>query len=101
MDLISTRRRTVTAKAEELVDAFEARYGRAPNGLERDRLLQQATLLTRGRSRTPGRPASSCSTGSTRRLRADIAGGLAGVAHTVLAARGDTARPRRRGRRRR
>ena len=47
MELISTRRHKVTAKAAELVDAFETRYGRAPNGLERDRLAQQATLLTR------------------------------------------------------
>ena len=30
MDLSSTRRRKLTAKAEELVGAFETRYGRAP-----------------------------------------------------------------------
>src|SRR4029079_18385500 len=47
MDLISTRRLKLTAKAEELIEAFEARKGRAPNGLERERLMQQATLMTR------------------------------------------------------
>ena len=47
MALISTRRHAITAKAAELIAAFEQRYGRAPNGLERDRLAQQATLMTR------------------------------------------------------
>jgi hypothetical protein len=40
MDLISTRRRKLTAKAEELVRAFETRYGRGPSGLGRERLMQ-------------------------------------------------------------
>lgn len=47
MDLISTRRHKVTAKAAELIEAFEVRNGRSPNGLERDRISQQATLMTR------------------------------------------------------
>jgi conjugative relaxase-like TrwC/TraI family protein len=47
MSLISTRRHAVTAKAAELVEAFETRYGRAPNGYEYERLAQQATLATR------------------------------------------------------
>jgi len=47
MSLISSRRHAVTAKAGELIEAFEEKHGRAPNGLERDRLSQQATLMTR------------------------------------------------------
>ncbi|MGD9528651.1 MAG: MobF family relaxase, partial [Pseudonocardia sp.] len=47
MDLISSRRRKVTAKAAELIEAFEQKHGRAPNGLERDRLSRQATFATR------------------------------------------------------
>ena len=69
MDLISSRRRKVTAKAEELFAAFEARFGRAPNNAERDRLSRQATFATRaakshdGRDpragARPGRPAAA------------------------------------------
>ena len=47
MDLFSSRRRAVTAKAEELIAAFEAPYGRAPTPAERSHIAQQATLATR------------------------------------------------------
>jgi TrwC relaxase len=89
MDLISTRRRKLTAKAEELVGAFEARYGRAPNGLERERLMQQATLLTRAAKSHTGETREQLLDRIDARIRADIAGGLAGVAQMALAARGD------------
>jgi hypothetical protein len=88
MDLISTRRRKVTAKAEELIEAFEQRHGRAPNGLERDRLAQQATLMTRAAKSHTGETREQLLDRIDARIRADINGGLAGVAHSALAARG-------------
>ena len=81
MDLISSRRRKITAKAEELVAAFEARFGRAPNG------AGARAARPAGHARYPAR--RSRTTGETReelldrvdaQLRADVAGGLAGVA---------------------
>jgi len=88
MDLISTRRHKVTAKADELIAAFETRNGRAPNGLERDRLSQQATLLTRRAKSHTGETRDELLDRIDARIRADINGGLAGVADAVLAARG-------------
>jgi len=87
MDLISTRRRKVTAKADELIGAFETRYGRAPNGLERDRIAQQATLLTRRSKSHTGETREELLDRIDAKIRADITGGLGGVADTVLAAR--------------
>lgn len=87
MDLISTRRRKLTAKADELIEAFEARYSRAPNGLERDRIAQQATLLTRRAKSHTGETREQLLDRIDARVRADIDGGLSGVADTVLAAR--------------
>jgi conjugative relaxase-like TrwC/TraI family protein len=89
MDLISTRRHTLTAKAAELTQAFEARYGRAPNGLERERLAQQATLLTRRSKSHTGESREEVLDRVHEKLRGEIDGGLHGVAHTALAARGD------------
>ncbi|MGD9525578.1 MAG: MobF family relaxase [Pseudonocardia sp.] len=87
MDLISTRRRKVTAKAAELIEAFEQKHGRAPNGLERERLCQQATLLTRKRKSRTGETREQLLDRVDAKLRADIDGGLAGVAQAALAAR--------------
>ena len=88
MALISTRRRTLTAKADELIAAFEARRGRAPNGLERERLAQQATLLTRRAKSHDGETRAQLLDRVDGRIRADITGGLAGVAAAALDARG-------------
>ena len=90
MELISTRRRQVTAKTAELVEVFEARHGRGPNGLELDRLSQQATLLTRRAKSHTGESREEMLDRVDAKIRADIDGGLAGVAATVLDARGDT-----------
>ncbi|MGD9528652.1 MAG: MobF family relaxase [Pseudonocardia sp.] len=87
MDLISTRRRKLTAKAAELVVAFEARHGRAPNGLERERLTQQATLMTRKAKSHTGETREELLDRIDARIRTDIDGGLAGVAQAALAAR--------------
>ena len=88
MDLISTRRHQVTAKADELIAGFETRHGRAPNGLERERLSQQATLMTRAAKSHTGETRDELLDRIDARIRADIDGGLAGVADAVLAARG-------------
>ncbi|MCW2899258.1 MAG: TrwC relaxase [Streptosporangiaceae bacterium] len=93
MDLISTRRLKLTAKADELIAAFEDRYGRAPNGLERDRISQQATLLTRRAKSHTGETREQLLDRIDARVRADIAGGLVGVADNVLAARENTPEP--------
>ncbi|WP_246633755.1 MobF family relaxase, partial [Pseudonocardia nigra] len=87
MSLISTRRHAVTAKAAELIAAFETRHGRAPNGLERDRLSQQATLMTRRAKSHDGQTREQLLDRVDARLRADIDGGLAGVAQAAFAAR--------------
>ncbi|MDN5916082.1 MAG: relaxase domain-containing protein [Pseudonocardia sp.] len=93
MDLISSRRHKVTAKAEELIAAYEERHGQAPNGLQRDRLSQQATLLTRAAKSHTGESREELLDRIDARIRADIDGGLAGVADTVLAARGNGPAP--------
>ena len=90
MSLISTRRHAVTAKAAELIDAFEQKHGRAPNGLERDRLSQQATLVTRKAKSHDGESREQLLDRVDTRLRADIDGGLSGVAQAALAARDGT-----------
>ena len=93
MSLISTRRHAVTAKAAELVEAFETRYGRAPNGYEYERLTQQATLVTRAAKSHDGEDRDAMLSRIDLRLRADIEGGLAGIADAVLAARRDGVEP--------
>jgi len=87
MSLISTRRHAVTAKAAELIEAFEQRHGRAPNGVERDRLAQQATLVTRAAKTHDGETREQLLDRVDARLRADIDGGLTGIADAALAAR--------------
>jgi hypothetical protein len=85
MDLISSRRRKVTAKAEELFTAFEARFGRAPNNLERDRLSRQATFATRAAKSHDGQTREQILDRVDKQLRGEVAGGLRGVAHAALA----------------
>ena len=93
MDLISTRRLKLTAKAEELVEAFETRRGRAPNGLERERLMQQATLMTRRAKSHTGESREELLDRVDATIRADIDGGLSGVARSLLEAREQTMTP--------
>jgi conjugative relaxase-like TrwC/TraI family protein len=88
MDLFSSRTRAITPKHAELVDAFEVKFGRAPNGLERYRLGQQATFLTRAAKSHTGQSAAERLQGWDRRLRTEVAGGLAQVAHEALARAG-------------
>ena len=46
-DLFSSRRHAITAEAEHRLTAFEATIGRPANAVERTRILQAATLVTR------------------------------------------------------
>ncbi|GAY11645.1 relaxase TrwC/conjugal transfer protein TraA/DNA primase, conjugative [Pseudonocardia sp. N23] len=91
MALISSRRRAVTAKAERLIAAFETQFGRAPNNLERDRLSRQATFATRRAKSHEGLTREQLLARVDTQLRAEVAGGLAGVARDALAARDDGA----------
>ena len=84
IDLFSSRRRTITAKAENLVAAFTARFGREPSAAERDRLSRQATLATRAAKSHDGEPLADRLDRWERETRAAVAGGLAEVARHVL-----------------
>ncbi|GLZ49481.1 hypothetical protein Acsp06_56660 [Actinomycetospora sp. NBRC 106375] len=86
-DLLSSRRRAVTAKAAELIADFEARHDREANGLERDRLSRQATMVTRRAKSHEGETREQLLDRIDRQLRDEVAGGLRGVADDVLAAR--------------
>jgi conjugative relaxase-like TrwC/TraI family protein len=87
MDLFSSRTRAITPKTRALIEGFEAEFGRAPNGLERDRLAQQATLATRRAKSHTGQTREQMLRAWDQQLRAEIRGGLATLAHDVLAKR--------------
>jgi len=93
MTLISSRRHAVTAKAAELIQAYEEQTGRAPNSAQRDRLSRQATMATRRAKSHDGETREEVLARVDSQLRADIDGGLTGVAHMVLAAREDRPAP--------
>ncbi|OXM44939.1 TrwC relaxase [Amycolatopsis thailandensis] len=84
MDLFSSRRRAITKKTAALVETFEARFGRAPNSLELDRLQRQATFATRKAKSHDGETTEARLERWDRELRAEVADGLAGVARDVL-----------------
>ena len=86
-DLLSSRRRAVTAKATELIAEFEQRQGREANGLERDRLSRQATMATRRAKSHDGESREQVLDRVDSELRAEVAGGLGRVADQALAAR--------------
>ncbi|MCE3552838.1 relaxase domain-containing protein [Pseudonocardia sp. RS11V-5] len=93
MALISSRRRDVTAKAAELIADYEQRFGRTPNGLERDRLARQATLMTRRRKSHEGQTRAQVLDRVDAQLRSEVVDGLAGVARSALEARDSSAAP--------
>jgi len=84
-DLFSSRRRAVTGKAAQLVAAFQAKFSRAPNALELDRLQRQATMATRKSKSHDTETVLERLERWDRQLRAEVAGGLATVATDVLA----------------
>ena len=84
MDLFSSRRRAITAKLAGWVEEFRAHHGRDPNTLELDRLQRRATLATRRAKSATGETTAARLDRWDAELRAEVAGGLAGVAHDVL-----------------
>ncbi|GAA3251353.1 hypothetical protein GCM10017691_63770 [Pseudonocardia petroleophila] len=89
MDLFSTRRRQVTEKGAQLAAAFEAKFGRQPNSLELVRLARQATLATRRSKTHDGETREEMLERWDAALHAEIDGGLAQVADSVLAMAGE------------
>ncbi|MGH3777967.1 MAG: MobF family relaxase [Pseudonocardiaceae bacterium] len=91
MDLFSSRTRAITPKTAELVAAFEARFGHEPNALQLYRLSKQAVLATRPGKEHTGQTTEERSQRWDRMvremdegLRAELCGGLAGVAWGAL-----------------
>lgn len=84
MELFSSRRRAITKRTRELVEAFETKFGREPNSLELDRLQRQATFATRNAKTHEGESVEQRLERWDRQLRAEIAGGLESVARQVL-----------------
>jgi len=99
MELFSSRRRAITAKAAQMVRVFETRFGRAPTSLELDRLQRQATFATRRAKTHDGETFEQRLERWDRELRAEVAGGLAQVADDVLALAGKAPEPQRWSRR--
>jgi conjugative relaxase-like TrwC/TraI family protein len=93
LDLFSSRRRAITAKTAILVAAFETRFDRSPNALELDRLQRQATFATRRPKSHDGESVEQRLTRWDRELRAEVAGGLVGVARDVLHLAGESVPP--------
>ncbi|MFC5946844.1 MobF family relaxase [Pseudonocardia lutea] len=85
LDLFSSRRRAITAKTQTYVDAFTERFGREPSPLERTRLSQQATLATRAAKAHNTETLEQRLDRWEAETRTAVTGGLAEVAHTVLA----------------
>jgi conjugative relaxase-like TrwC/TraI family protein len=95
LDLFSSRRRAITRHAAELVDAFEAKFGRSPNALELDRLKRQATFATRRAKSHDGESIEQRLERFDRELRAEVSTGLAQVAADVLSLAGRAPEPER------
>ena len=84
LDLFSSRRRAISAKAEELCRAFAARHERDPSPLERTRISQQATLATRAAKSHDSEDLDARLDRWERECREARDGGLADVARGVL-----------------
>ncbi|WP_226353757.1 MobF family relaxase [Pseudonocardia sp. ICBG601] len=84
IDMFSSRRRAVTAKAADLIAAYRARHGREPSPLERTRISQRATLATRRSKSHDGETAAQRLDRWDAELRAELRTGLAEVASMVL-----------------
>jgi conjugative relaxase-like TrwC/TraI family protein len=95
LNLFSSRRRAITKATADLVRAFETRYERDPNPLERDRLQRQATLATRPRKSHDGQTTEQRLDRMEAQLRAEIDTGLLQVATDVLNLAGQAAEPER------
>ncbi|MBW0101470.1 MobF family relaxase [Pseudonocardia sp. KRD291] len=87
MGIISSRRHQVTAKTAELVEAFEARHGKAPNSYQLERLAQTATLATRKGKSHDGKTREQLLDEVEARMRGEVDTNLSAIADTALAAR--------------
>jgi hypothetical protein len=79
LDLLSSRTRTLTKTAEDLVAAFEVHHGRAANSWERNRLWKRATLLTRPAKAHGGETQVEMLDRVDAEMRTDLAGGLSRI----------------------
>lgn len=93
LDLFSSRTQAITPKHAQLVERFEASYGRAPNALENYRLSKVASLATRPHKEHTAETAEQrlarwdrMVRDTTDGLRAEVDTGLAGVAWAALRA---------------
>jgi conjugative relaxase-like TrwC/TraI family protein len=86
--LLSTRRRAITPKTQQLVAAFVERYGREPNALERDRLGRRAWAITRPRKSHNGETLEQRLDRVEAQLRAEINVNFEAIARRVLAKAG-------------
>ncbi|MGH3479285.1 MAG: MobF family relaxase, partial [Nocardioidaceae bacterium] len=84
LNLFSSRRRAITRKTAGLVKDFETTFWRAPTSLELDRLQRQATFATRQAKSHNGETVAQRLERWDAQLRAEVRGGLAQVADTVL-----------------
>ncbi len=93
-DLFSSRSHKISGRAAELIEEFERSRGREATGVERDRIKRQATMATRAAKSHQGETRAEFLDRVDAELRADVAGGLAGIAHTGRAeAAGERAAP--------
>jgi AAA domain len=93
--VFSARERAITPKVAELIRAFEQRYGREPNALERDRMQKQAWAITRPRKSHDGETLEQRLDRWEAQLRAEIDTGLLQVATDVLNLAGRAPEPER------
>jgi conjugative relaxase-like TrwC/TraI family protein len=91
--LLSTRRRAITPKTQQLVTAFVERYGREPNALERDRLGRRAWAITRPRKSHNGETLEQRLDRVEAQLRAEINVNFEAIARRVLAKAGNDLAP--------
>lgn len=87
IDLFSSRRRAITGRTRELVDAYTARHGHEPNALQRSRLAMRATLATRAAKSHHGETREEQLDRWDRELRAEVGSSLGDVARGMLALR--------------
>ncbi len=82
-EMFSSRSQKISGRAAELIAEFEASRGREATGLERDRIKRQATLSTRAAKSHGGESREQFLLRVDGDLRAEVAGGLAGIAHAA------------------
>ncbi|MDD7966132.1 MobF family relaxase [Actinomycetospora lemnae] len=84
-DMFSSRAHKISGRAAELIEQLEASQGREATGLERDRIKRQATMATRAAKSHGGETREQFLARVDDELRAEVTGGLAGIAHAARA----------------